>query len=382
MKRVIHMASAKSVKNTGRFLFLIIFSILTLNLSGQNIQTVLGEKWTSGVWVTDYKATYSYDVNSHLTKILTQSWNGSSWENASQINNTINPDGTTSQMVMQAWMGGVWVDFSRLTYTYNTSKQVLTEVFEMLMVFPSTTKQTNTYSGGFLTSTLSQNWNGVSWDDKTKSTFTNNSDGNPTLEIVQSWDGIQWNNTQRVTSTYTASKKINTEVEDDWTAGNWVPHFKESNLYDGNDYLINNQSQTWDVISSTWKNNIQSIYTNNSNGTWNIITNQKWSGSVWTNVDRETYGYSSPTGINDLRTEVNFTLYPNPAHNAITVKADISITGTVYSITDQTGRMVLKGRLSDETTTIDITSLTNGIYFLKIGEKSQHTFKVIKQDSK
>jgi hypothetical protein len=380
MKRVLQESSAGCDKNIRRNLIFILFLILNLDLLGQSLQSVLGEKWTSGVWVTDSKTTYSYDVNGHLTKILAQSWNGVAWENASQTNNSINPDGTTNQMVIQSWIGGIWVDFLRTTYTYNASKQVLTEVTEMLILIPSTTKQTNTYTGGYLTSSLSQNWNGLSWEDKSKSTYNNDSDGNPTLEVVQTWDGIQWNNSQQTTSTYNASKKISTEVTDDWTAGNWVPHFKESYSYDGSGYLANDLSQLWDPGLPGWKNDNQSVFENNSNGTAARITFQDWSGGVWVNSDRFTYTYGTPTSVEELSSEKNFIIYPNPAHNVITIKANIKVPGSIYSITDQTGKMLLKGKLLGETTSIDITQLTNGVYFVIIGEKSQYTFKLIKQD--
>jgi hypothetical protein len=361
-----------------RFSILILCLVLSINLSGQNIQTLLGQKWTSGNWVDDSKQTSTYDVNGHLTNSLSQTWNGLSWETKGQINYTINPDGTTNQMVMQLWDGSLWTDFLRSTYTYNSSKQILTTVSEML-ILSSTTKQTNIYDGsGYLTNTLSQTLNGLSWDDNTRSTYTNNSDGNPTLQIVQSWDGSQWNNLQQSTSTYNPAKKILTEVTDDWTIGIWVPHFKESYLYDGSGYLTNNLSQLWDAGLPGWKNDTQSNFANNPDGTAHQITNQEWTG-VWNNTDRFTITYSSPTGSADLRNEENFTIYPNPASDNITIKANISIFGSTYSFTDQTGKLILTGKLTDETTVLDISRLANGIYFLQLGEKSQHSFKVIKK---
>ena len=95
-----------------------------------------------------------------------------------------------------------------------------------------------------------------------------------------------------------------------------------------------------------------------------------------------TFTYSGPTSISEIIKDPDYTIYPNPASNLITIKSKNSSAGSSYSITDQTGKMVLSGKLLEETTPVDITILNNGIYFLKIGDRSQPAFKVIKQDLK
>ena len=124
------------------------------------------------------------------------------------------------------------------------------------------------------------------------------------------------------------------------------------------------------------------VYLNNPDGTVSQLTSEDWNGSAWVYTQRMTFTYSGPTSVSEAIKDADFTIYPNPASNTITIKSATSIPGSSYSITDQTGKMMLKGKLMDETTTIDITSLNNGIYFVKIGDKGQHTFKVIKQDLK
>ena len=50
-------------------------------------------------------------------------------------------------------------------------------------------------------------------------------------------------------------------------------------------------------------------------------------------------------------------------------------------ITDYSGKLVLKGQITGENTSIDISNFSKGIYFLRIGGRSQQTFKVLKQKS-
>jgi hypothetical protein len=219
------------------------------------------------------------------------------------------------------------------------------------------------------------------WKNTMQINYTNNSNGNPTVEITQMWDGVSsWVNSTRSTYTYNGSKVL-TEVTDKWVSGNWQSDSRQTITYDGSSYMTNALSQIWDAGSSSWKNDTQSNYTNNPNGTPSVIIDQEWDGvSAWVNANRFTYTYSTPTNLSESIKEADITIYPNPASDVITIKANTGISGIAYSITDQTGKMMLKGKLNDESTAVDITQLSKGIYFLNIGEQSQQTFKIIKQD--
>ena len=160
--------------------------------------------------------------------------------------------------------------------------------------------------------------------------------------------------------------------------GSWQPNSKDTSEYDINGFLINTVSQLWNG-STAWINNTQANFTNNSDGTPSVAINQKWNGvSTWIDKQRLTFTYSPATRVPELKSEEILTVYPNPAGDRIGIKGNLSINGSAYSITDQTGKLVLKGKLINENGTIDISKLANGIYFLRVGEKSQNSFKVIK----
>jgi hypothetical protein len=388
MKKGLQIVFTKSDKIISKVTGLFLCAILSLNLSGQKIYTILGETWTSGNWQNSSYQTNTYDVSGYLTNSLTQSWDVPSlaWLNVSLNNFVNNPDGTANQSVFQMWDGvSAWNDFSRSTYTYNTSKQVLTQVGETWIIasWVTSSRTTNTYDGsGYKTLSLNESWNGASWVNSSQTIYTNNPDGTVNYWINQTYAGSSWNDFQRLTYTY-SSGKVQTEVADEWTSGNWLPKTKISYTYDGDGFVTNILSQLWDVGSSTWKDNSQDIYTNNPDGTAQQVVSQTWDGvSAWNNTDRLTFTYSQPTGVTELSDDENFTLYPNPAYDFITVKADKEISGSTYSFTDQAGKQVLSGKLNDDITTINITSLVRGIYFLRIGKRSQDIYKVIKLELK
>jgi hypothetical protein len=84
-------------------------------------------------------------------------------------------------------------------------------------------------------------------------------------------------------------------------------------------------------------------------------------------------------GINETINDKLFSIYPNPAQSIVNVKADAKLIGTVYTIYDNTGKVVLSGTINAENTSIELGNLSVGIYLFSAGENVQQTFKVIKE---
>ena len=84
-------------------------------------------------------------------------------------------------------------------------------------------------------------------------------------------------------------------------------------------------------------------------------------------------------GINETSQVNLFSVFPNPAQSVINVKADSKLIGSVYSIYDNTGRVVLSGKINSANTTIELGNLSGGIYMFSIGDNMKQTFKVIKE---
>ena len=72
-------------------------------------------------------------------------------------------------------------------------------------------------------------------------------------------------------------------------------------------------------------------------------------------------------------------VFPNPAENKINVKADATLVGSVYTVYDNTGKVVLSGKINSENTVIELGNLSGGIYMFSVGENMKQTFKVIKE---
>lgn len=85
------------------------------------------------------------------------------------------------------------------------------------------------------------------------------------------------------------------------------------------------------------------------------------------------------TGILDNNLSSNFTVYPNPSDNVLTISANSNLSGTQFFIADQTGRIVFNEKLTDGATQIDISKLSSGIYLINFEGQKNRTFKLIKK---
>jgi hypothetical protein len=84
-------------------------------------------------------------------------------------------------------------------------------------------------------------------------------------------------------------------------------------------------------------------------------------------------------GINEFTQNNLFSVYPNPAHSQINIKADATLLGSIFTVYDNTGKVVLSGKIISENTTIELGNLSGGIYLFSVGENLKQTFKVIKE---
>jgi hypothetical protein len=84
-------------------------------------------------------------------------------------------------------------------------------------------------------------------------------------------------------------------------------------------------------------------------------------------------------GINEVSQNNLFSVYPNPADDQINVMSDAQLLGSAYTIYDNTGKLVLSGKINSENTVIDLGNLSGGIYLFNMGENMKQTFKAIKK---
>jgi hypothetical protein len=84
--------------------------------------------------------------------------------------------------------------------------------------------------------------------------------------------------------------------------------------------------------------------------------------------------------VNDLNYDGSILVYPNPASNKITIKVADKNAGSIISIADMEGQQLLQQELTGQTTSIDISNIPKGMYFIKVsGNKDLQIRKFIKE---
>lgn len=96
-------------------------------------------------------------------------------------------------------------------------------------------------------------------------------------------------------------------------------------------------------------------------------------------------GVPSSTAINQLRLNLEISIYPNPATNMVNVEINTKNNElTSYSLADMSGRIIKKGQWgtisSNSKCTIDVSDITKGVYLLTISTTDgQGAFRVLKK---
>ncbi|MFZ4401776.1 MAG: LamG-like jellyroll fold domain-containing protein [Bacteroidales bacterium] len=123
----------------------------------------------------------------------------------------------------------------------------------------------------------------------------------------------------------------------------------------------------WDFEAGSG-NTVTDLTANHNNGT--MYNSPSWS----TDAMPTSCGSS---GINTNASENEINIFPNPANNSITINfTSVNDISSDYVITDQIGRRILSGKISEFSNTIDIHNLHKGVYILKIAQvKTMKVFK-------
>jgi hypothetical protein len=90
---------------------------------------------------------------------------------------------------------------------------------------------------------------------------------------------------------------------------------------------------------------------------------------------------SGSVGMDEQIEKVSLvSICPNPATDAISIKADVSLLGSAFVIKDLSGKFVVQGQFLNENTDVVIQNLSPGFYFLKVINDNlrNQTYKIIK----
>jgi len=138
---------------------------------------------------------------------------------------------------------------------------------------------------------------------------------------------------------------------------------------------VNAGTWSWDFGDGIGTSNLENPdYTYTTNGTFTVtLTVDNGCGTdVFTEV-------ITITGVGLDENSLNLvSIYPNPTDDVINIQVSADMIGKEYSIKDLMGKNLATGLISDQLTTIGLSSLSSGIYFVSVGENA-HAQKFVKE---
>ncbi len=100
----------------------------------------------------------------------------------------------------------------------------------------------------------------------------------------------------------------------------------------------------------------------------------KKTGELVSDVTRISFDTREPTGIADTKAESSVFIFPNPVKTTLTIRnVDANLKVDMYSVA---GSLVQSSFTQEGSTDIDVSSLQQGTYLLRVGEQ---TLKFVKQ---
>jgi hypothetical protein len=120
---------------------------------------------------------------------------------------------------------------------------------------------------------------------------------------------------------------------------------------------------------------VSNVTMSNNNQPFRCIVN---SGTCSDTSDVAVLTVNNNASIDDISQDKLFSIYPNPAQNQIQLKVDADLIGNSYTIIDNTGRIILSDEINSENTIIELNGLSDGAYVMRINDKMNQPFRIIK----
>ena len=364
--------------------------ILYLYDANWNLDTLLTQTWISSTstWYNSEEHTYTFDGNGRILTDIWAIYASGTWSMHTKNTYTYNSSGKVLTNTHENYTGTTWLPGSRDTYTYDVNGNVLTNVHENGSTgsYVNQTQNTYTYNGNQMATEILANWTSGAWVPQFKNTYTYTG-GNLTNELWQTYSNPNWANDYNIDRTYDANGNLLSQTEQIWQ-GSWTNSAKYTRTLDVSGNLLNVIMQNWQV--SAWVNTNKYSYTYDVSG--NSVTGkyETWPISSWvltlnssldlyaskkiiytvsiTNIARYTAHYVSfSTGIMENSEKVQFTLFPNPANNYITIKSNGSIMNSlkIFNINGQEVKNQLLNKTSNNVN-VNLDNFANGMYFMQL----------------
>jgi hypothetical protein len=173
------------------------------------------------------------------------------------------------------------------------------------------------------------------------------------------------------------------ELEQSWIANAWVDKSRSTYTYNSNNKLQLNFTENYE--SNAWVNHSQVLYTYDGNGNNIESLDQNWTNGAWENFFKITMSYEWTTDVENTKLPVSeFKLmnnYPNPFNPLTTINYSIGKEGrtklTVYNLIGSEVAVIVDENKPTGNYSVQFNAgtLPSGVYFYKLESGSYSATK-------
>lgn len=337
------------------------------------------------------RQTYTYSTEGYLLTFLTENLRGSQWEAYEKYTHIYDSSGKKHRSIKEFCSQGVWMTSGFTNYIYDTNGNLITELGIAVHNYvgnpiPDTSNSSRTSytydSSGNTLSNTHEYWSATYWRPDERKTYTYNLKNKKLSTLTEYGNNNAWIVRGRSTYTYNSVDSVTSALYEIWRNGAWVNGGITILTYDTNGNFLSNNYKYW--AGNKWVDDYIHVYAYNENGNSISGKYEKYINNEWQpyKVDQlNIYAAKTKDDVfyNLYRYEVRgnavinstnepLTVYPNPASEELYLML-YKNEETLVEIFDIHGRFCFSEKF-DNTKSIDVSRLSNGIYLLKVKNSS------------
>lgn len=326
----------------------------------------LMQQWDNdtNAWVNHQQTLYTYPTPFLQTNTLTQTWNTPTqvWTDLYRTTKITTVGSTT---VKEIWNGSAWINAERHEYVINLPESTTNtyQIWSEVQWVNSHRSVQNNYPENGGREIVEQIWNGSVWDNATRNEIINTED--QTEELNQIWETGQWANLSLMLTETEGSTLIALHFV--WENADWALEGRTTETTVNGDHHILYES--YDDAMQQYAPENQSFA--DWSGEYIVTTFQNYI-SEWVNDYRLTEYFPGILSTHKPQA-ISVSVFPIPAESSITVSASQSIKS--YQLYALDGKLIDAGNPNTDVFDVDVSSLSRGVYILKVGATVLRIFK-------
>jgi|GEM_PF-6002568 len=355
--------------NSGRFINYLKFEFV-YNSKGKKT-THSRSKWRQNKWKYTSKEEYIFDNNDNPIRMEGYYFepNSEIWIKSSIHESTYDSNGNQLSHIRYHWSAteNKRTAFDRASHKYDLNNNQIERRYWLWdkdeNKWNLQYKNITEYDNGNKALVIMHTWNGNDWVLSYKKEIKYGAT-NEILEFtISDWDSNtnQWETPRNKTvNEYDINNNLTSFKRSERFGFSWKDKFKQERTYDNNNNLIQIIDQET-AFTTTWNNKYKRNTEFDTDGYETKLFEYKWDGREWKPSYRLTYEHYSTLAIDNIKKNI-FNIYPIPAENRLNIDSNIPFNGV--NIYDSSGQKLKD--LTLDNTSLDISNLSSGVYFLNI----------------